>query len=87
MATPGNTIQPMGNEAEQGQGNAVPPPRAPLPGLHGRGRDPDGFRLDIKKNFNLTVVRHGNRWPSKAVNAPSLEMFKIRPDEVLSNLF
>ena len=26
LATPGNTNQPMGNEAEQGQGNTVPPP-------------------------------------------------------------
>ena len=40
LATPGNTKEPLGNEAEQGQGNAVPPLRAPLPGAHGRKRAP-----------------------------------------------
>ena len=37
----GNTKQPTGNEAEQGQGHPVSPPRAPLPGLHGREEGPN----------------------------------------------
>ena len=45
------------------------------------------FRLDIRKKFfTVGVVRHWNRLPSAAVNAPSLEVFKIRPDRTLSNL-
>jgi len=35
------------------------------------------FRLDIGKTFfTVRVVRHWNRLPSKAVDAPSLEMLK-----------
>ena len=45
-----------------------------------------GFRLDIKtKFFILRVVRHWNRLPSKAVDAPSPEAFKARLDGAVSN--
>ncbi|PKU39848.1 hypothetical protein llap_9845 [Limosa lapponica baueri] len=45
------------------------------------------FRLDIgKKFFTMRVVRHWNRFPRKAVDAPSLEVFKTRLDGALSNL-
>ncbi|KGL99563.1 hypothetical protein N301_09691, partial [Charadrius vociferus] len=45
------------------------------------------FTLDIrKKNFTLRVVRHWNRLPREAVEAPSLEVFKARLDGALSNL-
>ncbi|KFP51308.1 hypothetical protein N323_03997, partial [Cathartes aura] len=45
------------------------------------------FRLDIKeKFFTVRVVRHWNRLPREAVDAPSLEVFKARLDGALSNL-
>ncbi|KFV95083.1 hypothetical protein N326_12826, partial [Eurypyga helias] len=45
------------------------------------------FRLDIRKKFfPERVVKHGNRLPKEAVDAPSLEVFKARLDEALSNL-
>ncbi|KFP40715.1 hypothetical protein N324_11886, partial [Chlamydotis macqueenii] len=45
------------------------------------------FRLDIRKTFfTLTVVEHWHRLPREMVDAPSLEMFKARLDEALSNL-
>jgi len=45
------------------------------------------FRLDIRKKFfTVRVVRHWNRLPSEAVNAPCLEALKARLDGVLSNL-
>ena len=34
----------------------------------------------------MRVVRHWNRLPSEAVDVPSLEAFKARLDEALSNL-
>jgi len=34
----------------------------------------------------VRVVRHWNRLPREAVNAPSLELFKARLDGALSNL-
>ncbi|KFP10186.1 hypothetical protein Z169_11979, partial [Egretta garzetta] len=45
------------------------------------------FRLDIRKKFfTMRVVKHGNRLPREAVEAPSLEAFKARLDGALSNL-
>ncbi|KFZ52413.1 hypothetical protein N338_04516, partial [Podiceps cristatus] len=45
------------------------------------------FRLDIRKKFfTLRVVRHWDRLPREAVDAPSLEVFKARLDGALSNL-
>jgi len=45
------------------------------------------FRLDIKKAFfPMKVVRHWNRLPREAVDAPSLAVFKVRLDGALSNL-
>ncbi|KFP15769.1 hypothetical protein Z169_16257, partial [Egretta garzetta] len=45
------------------------------------------FRLDMRKKF-LTgrVVRHWNRLPREAVDAPSLQAFKARLDEALGSL-
>ncbi|KFW10128.1 hypothetical protein N326_03709, partial [Eurypyga helias] len=45
------------------------------------------FRLDIRKKFfTERVVRHWNRLSRDVVDAPSLEVFKARRDEALSNL-
>ena len=45
------------------------------------------FRLDSKKKFlTVRVVKHWNRLPSEAVDAPSLEAFQARLDGVVSNL-
>ncbi|KFR03376.1 hypothetical protein Y956_15442, partial [Nipponia nippon] len=45
------------------------------------------FRLDISEKFStVRVVRPWNRLPREAVDAPSLEVFKIRLDRALSNL-
>jgi len=44
-------------------------------------------RLDIRKKFfTMGVVRHCNRMPRKGVDAPSLEVFKVRLDGALNNL-
>ncbi|KFV42477.1 hypothetical protein N341_10955, partial [Tyto alba] len=45
------------------------------------------FRLGIRKKFfTMRVVEHWNRLPREAVDAPSLETFKVRLDGALSNL-
>ena len=45
------------------------------------------FRIDIRKKFfTVRVVRHWNRLPKEAVDAPSLEVYKVRLDGPLSNL-
>ncbi|KFW06358.1 hypothetical protein N326_02374, partial [Eurypyga helias] len=47
----------------------------------------DRFKLHIKKKlFYERVVRHWDRLPREAVDAPSLAVFKARLDEALSNL-
>ncbi|PKU49548.1 hypothetical protein llap_101 [Limosa lapponica baueri] len=44
-------------------------------------------RLDIRKKFfTMRVVDHWNRLPREVVEAPSLEIFKVRFDEALGNL-
>ncbi|KFW65879.1 hypothetical protein AS28_11651, partial [Pygoscelis adeliae] len=45
------------------------------------------FRLDIReKFFTMRVVKDWNRLPREAVDAQSLETFKVRLDGALSNL-
>ncbi|PKU28103.1 hypothetical protein llap_21592 [Limosa lapponica baueri] len=45
------------------------------------------YRLDIRKKFfTVRVVRHWNRFPREVVDAPSLEIFKMRLDGALSNV-
>ncbi|KFZ69276.1 hypothetical protein N338_05857, partial [Podiceps cristatus] len=45
------------------------------------------FRLDIRRKFfPMRVLRHWNRLPREAVDAPSLEVFKARLDGALSSL-
>ena len=45
------------------------------------------FRLDImKKFFPIRMARHWYRLPREVVDALSLEMYKIRLDQALSNL-
>ena len=41
--------------------------------------------MDIrKKGFTIRVTRHWHRLPREVVDAPSLEIFKVRLDRALS---
>ncbi|KFV41738.1 hypothetical protein N341_02671, partial [Tyto alba] len=45
------------------------------------------FGLDIRKKFfTVAVVKHWNRFPREVVDTPSLETFKARLYEALSDL-
>ncbi|KFQ39173.1 hypothetical protein N332_01774, partial [Mesitornis unicolor] len=45
------------------------------------------FRLDIRKKFfTMRVVDQWHRLPREVVEAPSLEISKVRLDRTLSNL-
>ena len=45
------------------------------------------FRLDIqKKFFTQKVVEHWHRFPREVMDAPSVEVFKVRLDGALGNL-
>jgi len=45
------------------------------------------FRFDIRKKFlTMRVLKHWNRLPREAMDAPCLEVFKARLDGALSNL-
>jgi len=45
------------------------------------------FRLDRRKKFfTVRVVKHWSMLPGEVVEAPSLETFKARLDDALSNL-
>ncbi|KFP12870.1 hypothetical protein Z169_10464, partial [Egretta garzetta] len=45
------------------------------------------FRLDIRKKFfTVRVMRHWNRLPREAVDAPLLQVLKARLHEALGNL-
>jgi len=37
--------------------------------------------------FKMKVVRHWKSFPREVVDVPSLEMFEVRLDRALSNLF
>jgi len=44
------------------------------------------FSLDKRKNFFIVwMVKHWNRLPKEVVNAPYLEIFKVKLDRALSN--
>ncbi|PKU27955.1 hypothetical protein llap_21741 [Limosa lapponica baueri] len=45
------------------------------------------FRLDLRnKFFTMRVVEHWNRLPREVVEAPSLQILKVRLEEALGNL-
>ncbi|KFQ19753.1 hypothetical protein N332_14915, partial [Mesitornis unicolor] len=47
----------------------------------------DRFRLDIRKKFfTMRVMKYWNKLPSKVVEAPFRETFKVRLDGALREL-
>ena len=44
------------------------------------------FRLSMRKNLFMRVVRHQNRLPRESVDAPPLEVFMVSLGRPLSNL-
>ncbi|KFV74780.1 hypothetical protein N307_08498, partial [Dryobates pubescens] len=44
------------------------------------------FSLDIRKFFTMRVMEHWNRLPREVVEAPSLEIFKVRLNKALGSL-
>ena len=47
----------------------------------------DRFTLSIRRRFfTVRVARHWNKLTREVVDAPSLEVFKTRLDEAMSNL-
>jgi len=45
------------------------------------------FRLYIRKKlFTIRVMRHWNRLPRGVLDAPSLDTFRVRLNQALSNL-
>lgn len=45
-----------------------------------------GFRLAIKKNFMMRMMKNWKRSPREVVDAPCLETFKVRLDRALRSL-
>ena len=43
------------------------------------------FRLDVRKNFTIRVVRHWKRLSREVMDVPSMKTFKVRVDRSLSS--
>lgn len=57
--------------------------------MHGNGSQlcQGKFRLDLRKHFfTQRVVKHWDRLPTEAVDAPSLSLFKRRLDNAFNNM-